>query len=165
MPALKNQRHEAFSHNVARLDSDLVAYQKAFKCSRANAIKNAWTLRENKGIAARIAELRQKAETITVMDMKERREYMARVKRVNVVNFDPERDGDLIDEIIIEPDGKKRIKLPSKRSCVMDDAKLAGELIDKQDLTSDGEALPSVMPSINLQMPPSFLARRGAQSN
>jgi hypothetical protein len=37
------------------------------------------------------------------------------------------------------------------------DAQLAGDLIEKQDLTSNGEALPSVMPPIVFNIPESFL--------
>lgn len=159
MPALKNQRHEAFAQNVARLDSDLEAYRKAFKCSRPNAIKNAWTLRENKGIAERIAELRQKAEKRTVLTMQERREWLARSVRANAKTLDLDKDGDLVEEIIVDGD-KTRVKLASKRACIMDDAKLAGDIIDKTDLTTDGEALPTVMPSITMTLPPSFIGRR-----
>lgn len=166
MGSLKNQRHEAFALNVAKQFSDVEAYRKAFKCSKANAIKNAWTLRENKGITARISELQKKAESATVMTMRDRREWMSRVKNVNLYTFDPEKDGDLADEIVINSDGSKRIKLASKRACIMDDAKLAGELIEKTDLVTDGQALPAAMPQIIIATPTSFATRRsGSQSN
>lgn len=64
-------------------------------------------------------------------------------------------------EIASDPKAERDTRMRA----VMNDAKLAGELIDKQDLTTDGEALPSVMPSINLQMPSTFLARRGHSSS
>lgn len=44
------------------------------------------------------------------------------------------------------------------------DAQLRGELVEKQDLTTDGEAISTAMPTISLQMPQTFLGRRGSQS-
>lgn len=163
MPALKNQRHERFCQYVAKGDSDLIAYMKARKCSRKCAITNAWRMRESEGIEARIRELQAATVETHLMDMKERRLWLARAKRVNIHTFDPEKDGDLAEEII-ESDGKKRYKLPSKRACIMDDARLAGELIEHQDLTSNGEALPTVMPKIVVNLPASAAYRRDGAS-
>lgn len=161
MPSLRNQKHEAFCRNVCKLNSDLVAYQKAYKCSRAAAIKNAWTLRENKGIVARIAELQQKSETKSTLTMQERREWLARSLRANPKDLDLDKDGDLLEEYTKGGDGMERIKLAGKVSVLMADAKLAGELIDRQDLTSNDEALPSVVPAITINIPTSFAQRRG----
>lgn len=152
-------KHDAFALHVASGMSDVKAYQKVFKCSRVSAEKNAWRLRENDGVKARIAELHRKSDATAVLTMQERRQFMARVKRVNLHNFDPEIDGDLIDEITIE-DGKKKFKLPSKRGCIMDDAKLAGELIDKAELTGkDGAPLPSAVPEVIINYLPPHIAR------
>jgi hypothetical protein len=41
------------------------------------------------------------------------------------------------------------------------DAELKGELIGKQDLTTNGEALPAVMPAIVFTLPKSFTKDRG----
>jgi len=41
------------------------------------------------------------------------------------------------------------------------EAKHAGEFLDRQDLTSNGEALPTVMPTITLNVPKHFVKRRG----
>lgn len=151
---IKDSRQEAFCQNSAKLMSDVRAYKAAYKCTMKTALANAWRVRELEGVTERIAELRKKAESATVMDMRERREWMARNKRVDLLNFNAEIDGDLVEEITIEPNGKKRIKIASKRACIMDDARLAGDLIEKIDHTTDGQPLPSVAPQITIEVSP-----------
>jgi hypothetical protein len=165
---LKNRRHEAFANEVFRQmpkgGNTTAIYRKFYPKVSAKAA-DAAASRLLKRVKPRISELQSKVTARAALTMSERRDFMARVVRANLSAFDPEKDGDLIEEITEEKDGKRRYKLPSKRACIMDDAKLAGELIDKTDLTTDGEALPTAMPSVNLQMPVGFLARRGSQAN
>lgn len=161
---LKNRRHEAFANEVFRQmpkgGNTADIYRKFYpKVSKKAA--DAAGSRLLKTVKARISELQSVVTARSALTMGERRDFLARVVRANPKTLDLEKDGDLLEEFSQEA-GKVRFKLPSKRGCVMDDARLAGELIEHTDLTSDGEALPSVMPSINLQMPPSFLARRGS---
>lgn len=83
----------------------------------------------------RIRWFQQQSAEDAVMDMKERRVFMRRVKRVDLARFDMEKDGDLIQEIDYHEDGSvKKIKTPGKRECVMADAELAGELVEKVDI-------------------------------
>lgn len=159
---MKDTRQEAFCQNAAKAMSDVKAYKKAYKCTMKTALANAWRVRELEGVTARIAELRKRAETATVMDMAERRDWMSRAKRVNLFHFDEDRDGDLVEELVIEADGKKRIKIASKRAVIMDDAKLAGDLIEKIDHTTDGQPLPSVAPQITVQVAPHWSKPRTA---
>lgn len=159
---LTNQRHEKFCHHVAKGDSDLAAYEKAFKCSRDCALTNAWTLREKQGVVARIRFLHKQAEGETLMTMKERRNFLARTVRAHMDGFDMIRDGDLVQEITRDKTDfgeTVKIKLSDKRACVMDDAKLAGELIDKTDLTTKGQAIPI----IQFMEPKVFRQRRGKE--
>lgn len=134
---LDNQKHEAFCNFVAKLDSDVVAYEKAFQCTRKNAIKNAWTLRENKGIALRILELQSKTASRTTMTVRERRQIAAEIAR------------------------NKAVEPATRLQATVIEAKHAGEFMERQDLTTDGEALPAAMPSITLNLPATFLKRRG----
>lgn len=124
---LKNQRHEFFCQHVANLESDVAAYKMAYRCSQSSAETNASRLRENEGVKRRIAELQRASATAATLTMQQRREWIARTVRLNLFHFDKERHGDLVEEII-EESGKQRIKSASKRACIMDDARLAGEL-------------------------------------
>jgi hypothetical protein len=65
--------------------------------------------------------------------MQERREFLARAVRAKLHQIDLEKDGDLIQEIQDTESGRK-IKLPGKRECIMADAELAGELIEKHEI-------------------------------
>lgn len=72
MPALDNQKHEAWARKVA-LDgkSDLAAYQEAYGCTYDTAHSNACLLRANAGIRARIDELNARTEEKTLMTQHE----------------------------------------------------------------------------------------------
>lgn len=134
---LKNQKHEAFCQRVVKLDSDVQAYRQAFKCSEKNAITNAYRLREIEGIQKRITELQQRSASKTTMTVTERREIAAEIAR------------------------DKTVEPATRLNATVIEAKHAGEYLDRADLTSDGEALPSVMPTIQLHLPASFISRRG----
>lgn len=134
---LENQQHEAFCNFVAKLDSDMLAYKKAFNCTQACAEKNAWRLRDIEGVKKRIIELQSKTASRTTMTVKERRQIAAEIAR-NKSN----EPGVRLTATVIE-------------------AKHAGEFMERQDLTTDGEALPAAMPAITLNLPATFLKRRG----
>lgn len=105
-------------------------------------------------IAARIMELRTLADQAASKAEQKAIESTARKLVGTLLTMSDRR------RIMAEIANNEKCEEEIRMRAVMNDAKLAGELIDKQDLTSDGEALPSVMPSINLQMPQSFLQRR-----
>jgi len=143
---LDNQRHEKFAQLVAKGKPDMQAYQTAYECSIEVANSNACRLRGNDGVRRRIKHLQQLVERKTVLSMVERREFLARVVRSNLATFDPSVDGDLIQEITEEdtPTGKKKkLKLPGKRECIMADAQLAGDLVEKVQM--DGQVLHVVL--------------------
>jgi hypothetical protein len=94
------------------------------------------------------------------LTMRERREFLARVVRSQLHKLDLKKDGDLVEEIFTDSSGNKRYRLPGKRQCIMDDAKLAGDLFDKADLASNGQPLPSLLPQINFNVPEVWLTRR-----
>lgn len=113
------------------------AYRKAFKCTKKNAIANAWRLRENDGIRKRILELQSKTASRTTMTVRERRQISAEIAR------------------------DKSVEPNVRLSATVIEAKHAGEFMERQDLTTDGEALPAAMPAITLNLPATFLKRRG----
>ena len=56
---LANIRHETWCREVITGKSDVEAYRIAFNCSQKTAESNATRLRDNAGVCARLAELRQ----------------------------------------------------------------------------------------------------------
>jgi len=138
---LKNSKHELFAQCVAKGMSDLAAYKKVFKCSERAALSNAYMLRseamEKNGVNKRIVELLSRTATSTTLTIQERREIAAEIAR----------------NAEVEPN----VRL----TATVVEAKHAGEFLDRQDLTSNGEALPTVMPTITLNVPKHFIQRRG----
>lgn len=151
MPALKNPKHERFAQECAKGTDEAAAYRKVYPKAAKDSARSAGP-RLFAIVRPRVSELQAKVEGVNLLTMKERRDFLARVVRVRLKGIDLDKDGDLLEEFSEEA-GKIRFRLPSKRACIMDDAKLAGELIDKTDLTTDGEALPSVMPQIIVSAP------------
>lgn len=91
------------------------------------------------------------------MNMKERREFLARAVRIKLHELDLTKDGDLVQEIDYrgedEGGGIKKMKLPGKRECVMDDAKLAGELVDKAEVKVTMPVSPADILAAQRRMP------------
>lgn len=132
---LANQKHEKFAQLVITGLSDMVAYQKAFKCRRQAAIKSAYRLREILGIEKRIMFLQEKGATkavAAVMNVTERREISTGIARD------------------IKNDPSVRLQ------ATVIEAKHAGEFMDRQDLTTNGETIPTAMPTIIFNVPASF---------
>lgn len=147
---LRNTRHEKLAMLIAEGKDGTEAYRTVYKCkNRATARANVARLLANATgvslLAERIMELQSKTEDEWSMTQKERRKFMARTVRANLARLDLDKDGDLLAEYITEDlkEGGQRIKvkLSDKRACVMDDAKLAGDLVDNVDLTSGGEPM------------------------
>lgn len=145
---LKNPKHE----KIARFLSDGMdkgdAYQRVYGGKKTSAQANACRLMgkdSGSDILDRMMELQAKSETEFVLSQQERRKFMARTVRANLKTLDLDKDGDLLTEYVVEDtrDGgtRTKVKLSDKRACVMDDAKLAGDLVENVDLTSNGEAL------------------------
>lgn len=151
---LKNRIEEQFAQAVAAQVSPKDAYAAGHpKASKKTAMEAASRFTRKPQIVARIAEL----HAIGQKTIEKAQEQVARatVKKLTGVLLTMTDRRRLMGEIVMtatDPEIRMR--------AAMNDAKLAGDLIDKTDLTTDGEALPSVMPSIQMNLPPSFLQRR-----
>lgn len=160
MPALKNQKHEDFAQAIANRIKPSDAYAAGHpKASPKTCSEEGSRLTRKPTIATRIAEL-EGIKNRVVAKAEEKAVEKAAIKLTGKLLTMQDRRA-IMGQIAMD----SKIEADTRMRAVMNDAKLAGELIDKQDLTTDGEALPSVMPSINLQMPSTFLARRGSSSN
>jgi hypothetical protein len=143
---LDNPRHEKFCREYVKGSSATRAYKTVYETDRelVGAGQMAHNLLKNVEVYERIEELRELSSDGFIMRMVDRREFFNRVKLVNLLKeVDPERDGDLVQEVEYYPaelgGGIKKIKLPGKRECIMDDAKLAGELKEQQEVTHLGD--------------------------
>lgn len=134
---LKDARQEAFCQNSAKLMSDVQAYKKAYKCTLKTAMANAWRVRELEGVKARILELQNRSASKATMDVTERREIATEIAR------------------------DKTVDASTRLNATVVEAKHAGEYMDRADLTSDGQALPSVLPAISFVVPDHYVQRRG----
>lgn len=131
---LDNPQHEKFAQLVASGVDVSVAYGKVYPKAARISVGSAGC-RLFKIVHPRIKLLQAASATSTVMNMQERREFLARAKRAFIHKLDFEKDGDLIQEITRTEGSKgeagiEKFKLPGKLECVMADAKLAGELTD-----------------------------------
>ena len=133
---LKNQRHESFCQHVAKLESDVAAYQKAFKCSRASAEANASRMRENEGIQRRIAELQRASATAATLTIQERREIAAEIAR------------------------DKTVAPAVRLSATVIEAKHAGEFMERAELRKDGAIPPLDFSSLTRNLPAIFFQPR-----
>ena len=135
---LDNPRHERFAQLVSAAKmSDTEAYQIAYGCAYDQANSNAWRVKVEEGVRARIQYLQGlTAQQITLTSI-ERRAYLARVVRADPRKLG-EADGDLIQEITHDPEtgAVVKLKLPGKRECIETDAKLAGEWDGPQEHSS-----------------------------
>lgn len=133
---LENSQHERFAKFVAKGMDGGEAYLKVSPdVTEESAATMAWKLRKVEGVLERIAWLKRQSATKATLTMQERREFLARAVRIKLHALDLESDGDLVQEIDYrseeEGGGIKKLKLPGKRECLMDDAKLSGELVEK----------------------------------
>ena len=62
MPILSNPKYEKFAQLVVGGMSASEAYTKVIGCSVSSGQKNAWRMKENEGVVARITELQAKSE-------------------------------------------------------------------------------------------------------
>jgi hypothetical protein len=130
MPILANPKHEAFACKVAAGQQLGPAYRAVY--GKKGTDQNACRLSKIEKVAARVKELQGKAEVKTLLTIQERRQFLADVVRVKVGEVD-ERSP-LAQSVEYGKDGKK-IRVPDKIKALELDAKMAGELIDKQETT------------------------------
>jgi hypothetical protein len=133
---LRRAHHERFAQLIVSGLSQADAYRE-IKGDRTGArtMGAKWAARVD--VRARIAELLEKTKARALLTNHDRRMLMSKIAN--------------------DPDERAETRMRA----AMNDAALAGELIEKADLTSNGEALPSALPPVTLNVPPVFVTRRG----
>jgi len=120
MPILKNARYEIFALAIARGESAHTAYTLAgYKQHRQNAAR----LMTNDDIKARVKEVQLAASLDTMLTIRQKREYLARIVRARVSELADDSD---LWQVTITDDGVKRT-LPDKLRAIALDNELAGE--------------------------------------
>jgi hypothetical protein len=82
-------------------------------------------LLRNREVAAHIASIRQAAETVATMTLREKREFLARIVRATPA--DAIADPSLGAEVTELPGGGRRVRLPDKLRAIELDSRLAGD--------------------------------------
>lgn len=110
--------------------NDTEAYAAAYpRASRSAAMSNAGRLIRKDEIRAEIARIRAAADKragSAALTLAEKRMFAARLVRVNLNEFDPAQDGDLLQEVTPTEFGRK-FKLGDKLAAIKLDNDLAGE--------------------------------------
>lgn len=118
---LQDAQHERFACELAKGASQDEAYVLAgFSRNRGNASR----LNANENVFERVAWLKEQAATDTVLSIREKREFLARVVRTPIGEVD--RTSDLCQEVTETPDSTK-YKMPDKLGAIRIDNDLAGE--------------------------------------
>jgi phage terminase small subunit len=112
MPRLSNQRRERFAQLVASGESGAAAYRAAYGAEGASAEAGASRLLSNSRVLERVAELQRESATATTLDMQRRREIMAEIAN------------------------DRKARAADRIAAVLADAKLAGELVEKSEVTT-----------------------------
>jgi hypothetical protein len=118
---LPDAQHERFACLLAKGAGVSAAYVLAgYKESPASATR----LSKKVNVAARVEWLQEQAATSTVLSIREKREFLARVVRTPIGEVD--RTSDLCQEVTETPDATK-YKMPDKLGAIRLDNDLAGE--------------------------------------
>ncbi len=118
---LQDAQHERFACLLAEGAGVSAAYVLAgYRESPASATR----LSKKVNVAERVEWLKQQAASDTVLSIKEKREFLARVVRTPIGEVD--RTSDLCQEVT-ETDDSTKYKMPDKLSAIRLDNDLAGE--------------------------------------
>lgn len=128
MPALENPKHERFAQELAKGNTATEAYVLAgYAANDGNAIR----LKGNDRVAARVAEIQERAATraeVTVASITERLLNLAAVAEQTGISKDKQTG-----EVIVSSPQH----LTVARAALMDAAKLNGLVVDKTKVDGD----------------------------
>lgn len=161
MPALESSIEEEFARAVAGGMKVGAAYAAGHpNASKKTCSENGSKLAKSTKVKPRIIEIRQISAKIGEKATKKAVENAAKKLGTALLTMQRRR------ELIAERANRKGVSDSALVSLLNLDAKLAGELIEKTDLVTDGQALPAAMPQIIVAVPGSFATRRiGASRN
>jgi hypothetical protein len=154
LPIPKDVKHQRFAAFVANGHSLVDSYLAAgYKCKRESALQNAKRLRKTNEVDAYIRAVQKEAADADVMDVREKRVFLARIVRTPITSLDPdkEEDADLIksySETTGEMSSSKRLEKLDPLKAIELDNKLAGVGDPEADaVQSLAEAIASLAPT------------------
>jgi hypothetical protein len=118
MRCLLNQRRERFARLAASGETGAAAYRAAYGAEGASAEAGASRLLRKVEVSERVAELKRQSATATTLGMQRRREILAEIAN------------------------DRKAKAADRIAAVMADAKLAGELVEKSEVTTREQPTP-----------------------
>ena len=133
---LDNPTHEAFAQKVAQGLNATEAYRAVTGKNGpgAKVIAHRWLTKTN----SRIKELQAASATAATLTMQERREFIARLVRTPIALIDEHNPLCQFVKYVESESGRRvEYKVADKLAAIMDDAKLAGELIEKKELSGE----------------------------
>lgn len=155
---LSNQRHEDFCNAVVAGETPAKAYARIWAVVGKTASEGSSRLIANGSkTRARIDFLR--GLRAKIVEKATERAINTEIRKIIVPLLTPARRLALLAHF-----AETAQKDSDALTAIRMDAQLRGELVEKTDLTTDGEALPAALPTISLQMPPSFLERRNGHN-
>lgn len=125
-----NDQQKLFCLYVAKGNSDLFSYMKAYKTSYINAQRNAWKQRKNKEIEAEITRLKTKAFTEEFLTMPDLVAQMKLVAMADITDY-----LDMGTEEVIGDDGKT---YTVNRIYLRDGTEIDGSLVESVTQGRDG---------------------------
>lgn len=152
------ENEEKFAQAIAGGQRGVDAYSKLHpRASRKTATEKASRLLKRGNVKARVEFWTQEANAIVKAATEQatqeaKKPHIAKAKHALLTIA---RKYQILAEIAETGTNKE------KMTAIHLDSELRGELILHQDLTTNGEALPTAMPQISLNMPQSFVNRRG----
>jgi hypothetical protein len=133
---LDNPAHEAFAQTVAQGINPTQAYREVTGKNNpgAKVMAHRWVTKVNQ----RVRQIQAASATATTLTMQERRELLARRARTPISQIN---EHDVLCNKVVYVENEKGTKVtyevPGIVEVLMADAKLAGELVDKKELSGE----------------------------
>lgn len=151
---------EEFAQAIARGMKVGAAYAQGHpNASKKTCSENGSKMARSAKVAPRIIEIRQLAAQVGEKATKKAVEGAAKKLAISLLTMNDRR------VLMAQIAKNSKVDPEIRMRAAMNDAKLAGELIEKTDLVTDGQPLPSAMPAIIVQAPKSFENRRSDGRN
>lgn len=125
MNILANHRHERFAALIATGQSGAAAYRSCYRARGASAEANASRLLRNVKVRQRVTELQKATATVAVMNLEEKRRFLAAIVRTPIGRVDEHSP---LCQYFHRTKTSLRITMPDKLQAILLDARLAGEL-------------------------------------
>lgn len=130
MAVLSNSKHELFAQGVARGEDAVSAYGAVFNCAEKSARANAFRLRKNAEVCARVRELQSVAAERVVWSVEERLRYFKEVAETPAGEVDANHR---LCQSMKTTGSSQEVRTPDKLRAVIAFGELAGDYAKKAE--------------------------------